>query len=136
MKQQILPLGLRVNLFEDDGKVKVEVAEADVAQGVGGGTLNVLVAVVETVEDDSADIGICRQVDVTADLTDGKETERLDMGARVGLQILYKPVHDGLGLVARPIDRQGSHALGRRGAALFVDGHAVWLEDGRHQETN
>ena len=36
----------------------------------------------------------------------------------VGLEVLDEPVHDGLGLVGRPVDRQGRHALGSRRPTL------------------
>ena len=40
------------------------------------------------------------------------------MWAGVGLEVLNEPVHDGLGLVGRPVDGQGGHTLGRRSPTL------------------
>ena len=68
-----MPLRLRVNFLKNDRQVEVEVSKADVAKGVGCSALDVLVGVVETVEDDVANVVVGAQVDGPTDLSDGQQ---------------------------------------------------------------
>ena len=62
VKEKVLPLGMCVDLFEDNGQVKVEVSQGDVAQGVGGGALDVLVGVLEALENHVSHVVVTAQV--------------------------------------------------------------------------
>ena len=62
VKEKVLPLGLCVDFFEDNGQVEVEVSQGDVSQGVGGGALDVLVVVLEALEYHVTDVVVTTQV--------------------------------------------------------------------------
>ena len=62
MQKQILPLWLRFNLIQDKGQVLLQVAQADVAKGVGGGRLHLLTVVVETFQNGFLQASVLAQV--------------------------------------------------------------------------
>ena len=62
MKKQVLSLRLSLNLVEDERKVLGQVAETDVAEGVGSRGLDLLAVVVEAVQNGLLKSGILAQV--------------------------------------------------------------------------
>ena len=65
VEQQVLPLGLSLDLVEDEGQVLGQVAQGDVPEGVAGSRLDLLTGMVEGV----AEVG------AAADLSDSEEAE-------------------------------------------------------------
>ena len=65
MKKQVLALRLSLNLVEDERKVLGQVAEADVAESVRRGRLDLLAAVVEAVENGLLQAGVLAQITKT-----------------------------------------------------------------------
>ena len=62
MQKQVLPLWLCFNLIEDEGQVLLQVAQADVAEGIGCCRLDLLAVVVETFQNGFLQAGVLAQV--------------------------------------------------------------------------
>lgn len=62
MKKEVLSLRLRLDLVEDERQVLSQIAETDVAEGVGRGGLDLLAVVVEAVKDRLLQAGVLAQI--------------------------------------------------------------------------
>ena len=62
MEQEVLPLGFGLDFVEDEGQVGLQVAQADVAERVGGGRLDLPVGVVKALENYVLQAGVLAQV--------------------------------------------------------------------------
>jgi len=58
MEEQILPLWVSFNLVEDEGQILRQVAQTDVAEGVGSRRLDLFAVVVEAVQNGLLESGI------------------------------------------------------------------------------
>ena len=62
MQKKVLPLRLGLDLVQDEGEVLGQVAEADVAEGVGCGRLDLFAAVVEAIQNGLLQASVLAQI--------------------------------------------------------------------------
>jgi len=73
VEEEVLALGVGVDLVEDEGDVLGEVADSEVAEGVGGSRFDLFDGGGEGVEDDELELGVVVELDVLAGLAEAEQ---------------------------------------------------------------